>query len=349
MSDTDNDSSILPALALALWMGMRELVPRRREADLQGKVALITGGSRGLGLILAREFAGQGCRIAICSRDQTELERARVVLQRQGVDVLSIPCDISDRVQVEGMVSEVTRQYGSVDLLVNNAGIIQVGPLTSMTLADFQDAMNIMFWGVLYPTLAVLPQMRERKSGWIVNITSIGGKLSVPHLLPYSCAKFAAVGLSEGLRAELAADGISVTTIAPGLMRTGSHVNAFFKGKKRLEYLWFSLCATLPGISMDAERAARQIVYATKRGEAERVLSTPATLAARFHGLFPGLTTDILAMADRLLPSGDQVGTDRARGGDLDRSIRSRIYDTATSLGRSAAQRFNEVNKSPSH
>jgi short-subunit dehydrogenase len=345
MSDTDGNSGVLPALGLALWMGWRELFPQRREADLRGKVALITGGSRGLGLLLALELSRQGCRIAICARDQAELERASIQLQRQGVDTLSIPCDISDRAQVERMVAEVTRHYGNVDVLVNNAGIIQVGPLTSMTLTDFQDAMNIMFWGVVYPTLAVLPQMRERKSGWIVNITSIGGKISVPHLLPYSCAKFAAVGLSEGLRAELAADGISVTTIAPGLMRTGSHMNAFFKGKQKLEYLWFSLSATLPGISIDAERAARQIVYATKRGEAERILSTPATLAARFHGLFPGLTVDFLAMVNRLLPSGQDIGTDRSRGRDLDRSIHSRIYHTLTALGRSAARRFNEFDQ----
>src|SRR5450759_4776995 len=119
-----------------------------------------------------------------------------------------------------------------------------------MEVAYFELAMDVMYWGVLYPTLAVLPQMREHKRGRIVNITSIGGKVSIPHLLPYNSAKFAAVGLSEGLRAELAMDGVTVTTIVPGLMRTGSHINAYFKGKQEREYTWFALGASLPVISM---------------------------------------------------------------------------------------------------
>ena len=107
--------------------------------------------------------------------------------------------------------------------MVNNAGMIQVGPLATTTKEDFVTALDVMFWGTLYPTLAVLPQMRARGRGHIVNITSIGDLVSVPHLLPYTCAKFAAVGLSEGLRAELGPVGIRVTTVVPGLMRTGSY------------------------------------------------------------------------------------------------------------------------------
>jgi short-subunit dehydrogenase len=105
--------------------------------------------------------------------------------------------------------------------LVNNAGVIQMGPVEDQSLEDFEEALGTMFYGVLMPIWSVLPQMISRGEGRIVNITSIGGKLSVPHLLPYNCAKFAAVGLSEGLRAELGRSKISVTTIVPGLMRTG--------------------------------------------------------------------------------------------------------------------------------
>jgi NAD(P)-dependent dehydrogenase (short-subunit alcohol dehydrogenase family) len=107
------------------------------------------------------------------------------------------------------------RGSARIDLLVNNAGEIQAGPLESMALEDFERALRIMFWGTVYPTWTVLPQMRERQSGRIVNITSIGAKVAVPHLLPYTCAKFAMIGFSEGLRAELAGKGIQVVTIAP--------------------------------------------------------------------------------------------------------------------------------------
>src|SRR5918912_3423887 len=129
-----------------------------------------------------------------------------------------------------------------------------------MTLEDFEQAMAVHFWGPLYATLAVLPQMRARRDGRIVNISSIGGKVSVPHLVPYSASKFALAGLSDGLRAELSKENVIVTTVCPGLMRTGSPRNATFKGKHRDEYAWFSISDALPLTSMSAERAARQII-----------------------------------------------------------------------------------------
>ena len=175
-----------------------------RAQELYGQTVLITGGSRGLGLALAEEFARQGCNIVICAREEDELVRAR-------------------------------QHFGRIDVLVNNAGIISVGPLLSQKLEDFQEAMDVMFWGIVHPTLAVLPQMLQDGHGRIVNITSIGGKVSVPHLIPYGCAKFAAVGFSEGLHAEVKRFGVNVTTVVPGLMRTGSHLNAFFKGKHESE------------------------------------------------------------------------------------------------------------------
>lgn len=312
------------------------------DIDLRGQVALITGGSRGLGLLLARRFAGEGCRIAICARDEGELASARDDLTRRGAEVFASRCDVSSRDEIERFVAEVTRRFGRVDILVNNAGVIQVGPLASMTVADFEEAMNIMFWGALYPTLAVLPQMRARAAGRIVTITSIGGKISAPHLLPYSCAKFAAVGLSEGLRAELMRDGIAVTTVVPGLMRTGSNLRGFFKGRKEGEFTWFSLAATLPVISMDAERAADQIVTATARGQAEIILSTPASIAARVHGLAPGFTSDLAGIVNRFLPDPDGGSTTRAEGRAVDSRIGSRLFDALTAFGRAAARRFNQ-------
>jgi len=161
----------------------------------------------------------------------------------------------------------------------------------------------------------------------------------MPHLLAYCSAKFAATGFSEGLRAELAGTGIRVTTISPGLMRTGSHVNAFYKGHGREEFRWLSLMDGAPVISMDAERAARQIVRAAKRGEAQRILSLPANVLARLHGVAPGLTTGIASLANRVLPS-DGVGSQHTRGADLEPSLDSRLYRTVTIWGRKAAERF---------
>ena len=333
---------LLAAAGVGLGIAGREALLRRQEADLRDQAALVTGGSRGLGYLLARELGRQGCRLAICARDAEELDRARADLSAQGFDVFAAPCDVGDGDQVERLVAQATEHFGRVDVLVNNAGIIQAGPVDSMTVEDFREAMDVMFWGVLYPTLAVLPQMRARRSGRIVNVTSIGGKVAVPHLVPYDCAKFAAVALSEGLRAELAREGITVTTIAPGLMRTGSMLNAIFKGPKQTEFAAFSVLGSLPFISMDAERAARQIVQATKRGESERVLTLPANLAARFHGLFPGTTADILSVVNRVLPQSDGAGKDRARGMELHEQVRSPMLDRLIGWNLSAARRFHE-------
>jgi NAD(P)-dependent dehydrogenase (short-subunit alcohol dehydrogenase family) len=181
--------------------------------------------------------------------------------------------------------------------------------------------------------------MLARGSGRIVNITSIGGKVSAPHLLPYNCAKFAAVGLSEGLRAELARHGIAVTTVVPGLMRTGSFVNALFKGRHREEYTWFSLLANLPVTSMAAGDAARRMVEAARRGDAELTLTVQAQAAARLQGLFPGLTADVLGLVNRLLPGPDGAVREPVPGKASETAL-SRSFLTA--LGRRAVRAYGQ-------
>ena len=317
-----------------------------RKADLRGQAVLITGGSRGLGLALAREFAKQGCRLALCARTGEDLDAARADLEARGADVMTYVCDVSDPTQVGQMVDAVAESLGRIDVLVNNAGIISVGPVQDMTRQDFEDALAVDFWGVLNPILAVLPQMRERKSGRIVTITSIGGKVSIPHLLPYSCAKFAATALSEGLRAELARDGITVTTIVPGLLRTGSYFNALFKGDKPAEFAWFGLGDNLPGLSISAERAAREIVGATRRGDAERILSVPANVLALIHGLAPGVMSNLMKLVNLVglpAPSGDDSGRTTSLGKDVADQVPAKpAFDALTVLVQAAAERLNQ-------
>lgn len=337
-------TALLTAAGALGGLGAYFALRNTEEADLDGKVVLITGGSRGLGLQLAREFEAQGCAVAICARDEQELERARLDLASPGIPVGVFRCDVTDRDAVENMIRDVTTQFGRIDILVNNAGVIQVGPIDSMKIEDFEEAMKVIFWGTVYPTLAVLPQMRERREGRIVNITSIGGKVSIPHLVPYSCAKFAAVAFSEGLRAELASRAIQVTTVIPGLMRTGSHFHAEFKGRQALEYAWFSLGAATPLVSISAANAAKSIVKATRRGDAQAVLSAPATILAKLHGALPEVTMPVLELVSRLiLPSQESGEGGKITGFDAERELNSWIHRWVTSMGRWAARELNEV------
>ena len=340
MDKKNQDALLWAAAGVGALLGVRAAVRKWREYDFRGKSVLITGGSRGLGLVLARELTREGARVAICARDPEELERARLDLKGRGADVLAFPCDVTDRAQVEELVRLCRDRFGGVDVLVNNAGVIQVGPMEVMTLADYEEAMNIHFWGPLYTTLAVLPDMRRRRQGRIVNISSIGGKIGVPHLVPYSASKFALAGLSEGMRAELAKDGIVVTTVCPGLMRTGSPRNADFKGQHRAEYAWFSISDSLPVTSMQAERAARQIIDACRRGDAEVILTVQAVLAVKFHNLFPELSAELMSLFNRLLPAPGGIGKRRAKGRESQSALSPSVL---TALSEKAAARNNEL------
>jgi NAD(P)-dependent dehydrogenase (short-subunit alcohol dehydrogenase family) len=300
---------------LGLWAAARAL--RRRPAiDFKDRVVLITGGSRGLGLLLARELAREGARLSLVARDAEELDFARRELAAEsGLRVLALPCDVRDRREAEWAVTATVERFGRLDLLINNAGVIQVGPLAHMDIEDFEDAMNVHFWGPLYFIRAALPHLRLQEGARIVNISSIGGKIAVPHLAPYSASKFALVGLSNALHSELAQEGISVTTVCPGLMRTGSHVNARFKGKRAEEFSWFAVTDSLPLTSMSGRRAARRILEACRHGEPHLTLTQQARLAAAAATLMPGLTARALELVTRLLPGPAEADGDEARPG----------------------------------
>ena len=305
-------------------------------------VALVVGGSRGLGLLIARELLQRGRRVVIAARDADELNRA-VELLGGSTQAESRVCDVRDREAVHRLVEDVEANVGPIETAMTVAGIIQAGPAEAMTYEHFEDAINTMTWGPIHVAMAVLPHLRERRSGHIGTVTSIGGMVSPPHLLPYATAKFGAVGFSDGLAAELQGTGVTATTIVPGLMRTGSHERAYFTGNPPHEYAWFAPAASLPGISMDADRAARRIVDAVRAGK-PMVMLTPLTwVGARVRGLLPGTTTRVMGLANRVLPSVPESGPEgTVEGRQADRMLDSRVVRFLTKLGRKAAERNNE-------
>jgi NAD(P)-dependent dehydrogenase (short-subunit alcohol dehydrogenase family) len=306
---------LLPAggLLLGAWITARAI--RAARYTLRDKVAVITGGSRGLGLVLARHVCAQGGSVALIARDPDELARAKADLAARGGAVLAVQCDLLDAAQIEGAMRQIIDRFGKIDILINNAGIIEVGPLEHMTRVDFERAMQLHFWAPYELVSQIVPEMRIWGGGRIVNISSIGGKVAVPHLAPYSVSKFALTGFSDAIRAELARDNIRVTTVAPGMMRTGSHVNAKFKGKHDVEFAWFAASAGAPLISMNADRAARKILAACRRGQPSLILTFAARGAVLGNALFPNLTGYAMKFVNRFLPGATNEAGNESRAG----------------------------------
>ena len=329
---------LLAAVLLFIaWLVLRLI--RTRRYSLRGKVVLITGGSRGLGLVLARQICAAGGKVALIARDVEELGRAKADLARRGGAVLSVQCDLLDTKQIRSAVRQIIDHFGKIDILINSAGIIEVGPLEHMTREDFERAMRLHFWAPFELTSQIVPEMRTWGGGRIVNISSIGGKVAVPHLAPYSASKFALTGFSDAIRAELARDNIHVTTVAPGMMRTGSHVNAKFRGKHDAEFGWFAASAGAPLISMNADRAARKILAACRRGQPSLTLTFAARTAILGNALFPNLTGYWMKIVNRFLPkAGDHEGN-QSRAGSQTRRL---IPGWLTYLADRATRRNNE-------
>lgn len=279
------------------------------------KVALITGGSRGLGLQIARELCNRGAKVCLLARDADELANAKNDLARFKTEVLTIECDLLESAQIQSAVQQALQHFRKIDILINNAGIIEVGPIAHSQLKDFDRNIRLHFWAPYVLYWLVTPQMRARGGGHIVNISSIGGRVAVLHMAAYSASKFALSGFSDAVRSELACDKIYVTTVTPGLMRTGSDVHANFKGDHAAEYKWFRWALKIPFASISVERAARKIVNACRRGQPALVMPFTTHLLIVANALFPNLSARAMKSLNRCLPGQVSQDGNEARTG----------------------------------
>lgn len=299
--------------AAAAAYALKSNAPRSRP----GQVVLITGGSRGLGLALAERFGRSGAKLVLAARDLEELITARhTLLNREAIhsldDVLLIPADLTDAAQAVMLIDHAISHFGRIDVLINNAGIIEVGPVENQPLAAYRRAMATNFFAALHTTHAAVPHLLRRNrvhgDAAIVNIASIGGKFAMPHMLPYVASKFALVGFSEGLHAELRHKGIRVTTVCPGLMRTGGEVHADYAGQTKKEQRWFTLAARTPILTASVRHAANKIYSAVAAGRAEITITPQAWLAARVVGIAPATTQYLASLANHLLLPSPSLG-----------------------------------------
>lgn len=250
---------------------------------------LITGASQGIGKATAHLFAQQGYNVILAARQADRLQAAAQQLKDLNVSVLAVPTDVQDFSQVEALIEAGLNQYGSIDVLVNNAGIYISGPVEQFSLADWQRVINTNLWGYIHTVHALLPNLIAQGKGTIVNVASIGGKVPIPYLTPYVTSKFAVSGFTQALHAELAPKGIQVCGIYPNLIRSSFLERAIFEGqtsedaKARRQQV--EQIVKIPLVETP-EDVANAIWQAVKHQRSE-VLVGSANLAAAAHGLFP--------------------------------------------------------------
>lgn len=307
LTDGRKQTAAIALAGLGLLAVARAVYRRVTRLDYRDKVVIITGGSRGLGLEMARIAASKGAKLALCARSQEDLANAAAELAATGAEVLTVAADLSRPEDAQHVIEQVIGRYGRIDILINNAGVMMLGPENVMNAEDYRQVMDSNCWSALHMIQAALPHLRAQGGGRIANISSIGGKVSVPHMLPYSVSKFALTALSEGMAAELKKDQIVVTTVIPNLMRTGSPRNVSIKGAHEDEYAWFKIADSLPLLSQDARAAAESIMEGIAAGDTEVILTPIARAASIMNGLAPGTVTTLMQWADHFLPQSDDT------------------------------------------
>lgn len=252
---------------------------------------LITGGSQGIGKATALLFAGKGYNVVLAARQADRLSAAAQEVQNQGTAALAVPTDVKDPMQVKALVDKAIARFGSIEVLINNAGRYISGPVEEFSLDDWHQTIDLNLWGYIHTIHALLPHFLERGKGTIVNVSSIGGKVPTPYLVPYSTSKFAVTGLTEALHGELAPKGIHVCGIYPNLIKTDFLERAIFRGKDeedtqaRREQV--NQILQVP-IVEKPEDVAKAIWNAVKHQRSD-VLVGSANVSNASYKLFPGL------------------------------------------------------------
>jgi NAD(P)-dependent dehydrogenase (short-subunit alcohol dehydrogenase family) len=193
---------------------------RNGVGALDGKGAVITGGGRGIGAAVAWRLAADGAAVVVSARSVEEIEAVAEEMRAAGFRAAAVACDVTDPEQIDGLLKAATEELGTVDLLVNNAGVASSGPLKAITLEEWNRLFAVNATGTFLCTQAFLPSML--KSGWgrVVNISSVAGKMGAPYIAAYAASKHAVIGLTRSVAAEVAARGVTVNAVCPGYVAT---------------------------------------------------------------------------------------------------------------------------------
>lgn len=267
-----------------------------------GKVALVTGAALGLGRALAVELAYAGADVVAVDIDVDGLERTCAIALDAGRRCVARRADVSSRAEMEALAESVLAEFGRVDILVNNAGVGVGGELADIPLDDFEWIVGINLMGEVYGTRLFLPQMLERGSGHIVNVSSLSGLVLLPFHIPYTTTKFALTGFSQALWAELGHHGVGVTLVCPGAIRTNimanTRVHVRTGGQEGFGGRWKDL---LEKGGKEPEEVARMVLRAIERNRFLCLTGREAYVLYYLTRLSPGLVRRIVAFVTKAL------------------------------------------------
>jgi short-subunit dehydrogenase len=247
---------------------------------LEGATVIVTGASAGIGRETALEFARRGSNVVLAARREERLGALAQQIERIGVQALAAPTDVGRGEDVERMVRAAIERFGHIDVLVNNAGFGFSGTIEETTEQDMRELLDVNYMGAFNAIRAVLPPMRRQRSGHIVNVASVVGKIAFPFHGAYSATKFALVALTESLRGELDGSGITATVVLPGSTRT-----EFFDVQRTHD----GHVSAPTGPQQDADQVARAIVRSVEKPTPEVNLFPGYRIAYGLHGFFPYL------------------------------------------------------------
>lgn len=247
--------------------------------SMSGKVVVVTGASTGIGQAVAEAFSREGATVVLAARSEGRLVRIAADIGKAGGRAVPMAVDVTDRTAVFEKMKEVAESLGSIDVLVNNAGIGLLSPVDGMDPEELKRIFEVNFFGLIWCTQAALPYMIRQKRGRIVNISSVAGKRALPHISAYCASKFAVQAFSDSLRMETAGHGITVTVLCPPRVDTTFHDTPLMRQKGQ----------RMSAPSISAEYVAAEIVRAARKGSREVVVSFYGKFFVFFHWLSPRL------------------------------------------------------------
>ncbi len=256
------------------------------------KSVIVTGASSGIGYDVALAFGEQGAQVAVLARRRVHLEEIAHKIDKAGGKALALDCDVTDRARVFWAIEQVKETFGTVDILINSAGLLISDPVEQMRPEDLEKMMAVNVFGALNAMQAVLPVMRKAKAGNIVNISSLAGRRGVSPLAGYSSTKFALVGMTEALRVELFNTGIKVSLVMPGVIDTPMARDALKDD---------SLKGVSNMMAMPARWVTWAVLAAAAFGLTEVDVPPGAAVAEKLASLFPGVTDTLLSVGTRIM------------------------------------------------